>query len=93
MEQIVVEYLHIMVYCCLQDPEVTFSDDIGKVESYDPQLHSEIIDGEPLREFCIVVFPALIVVPVSNGEHDAHEQQQTLSTRFVMGTKEVVTDV
>lgn len=58
LERIVEEYLHIAVLCCLRNPVVTFTDDLGEIECYDPDRHSEPIDGEPAGEWCIVIFPA-----------------------------------
>lgn len=82
LEQIVREYLHILVYCCLQSPALTFSDDLGQVGRYNPQVHSEPIDGEPADEFCVVIFPALIAASDSTrwGEIEFVSPRYVLSS-------------
>lgn len=82
--KIVEEYLHIMVCCRLQQPAVAFTDDVGKVERYDSAVHSESIDGEPAKKWCVVVFPALTAP--THGE-DPGGAAKVLGRRFVLAKK------
>lgn len=70
-------YLGIMVGCCLQHPPVTFTDDLGKVQRYNEDIHSEPIDGEAAGDWCVVVFPALVT------EHQ-WGVTEVLAPRFVL---------
>lgn len=75
---IVPDYLSIMVSCCLQDPPITFTDDIGKVQRYNSDIHAKPIDGrKPAGDRCIVVFPSLVVA----GEWGNH---QPFHPRYVL---------
>ncbi|CAB1102253.1 unnamed protein product [Ectocarpus sp. CCAP 1310/34] len=56
------QYMVIMVNVRLQYPPVTFSTtDCGKVQQFDPDLHSDV-GGEGVRrgQECITVFPAIM---------------------------------
>lgn len=78
LEKIVEEYLNIAVLCCLQQPAVAFTDDLGEVERYSPERHSGSIDGEAAGPWCIVIFPAF----VEDGGVPGGEK--VLGKRFVM---------
>lgn len=78
LEKIVQEYLTIAVLCCLQHPVVTFTDDLGVVDRYCPDRHSEPIDGETAGEWCIVIFPAFVEAGGVPGE------ERVVGKRFVL---------
>lgn len=79
--QVVKAYIKIMVNCCLQDPPVTFTDDLGTIQRYDEGVHSEPIDGDALSEWCVVVFPALVVA-TARGEPELLEQRFILARSY-----------
>ena len=83
---IVVDYIGIMVMCCLQRPAVIFSDDLGEVQRFDPEVHSEPIDGEPVGEdSCIIVFPALMeAVDGGGGAVRVGGRGTVVGKRFVL---------
>eukprot|EP00752_Nemacystus_decipiens_P002181 g2076.t1 len=62
LEQLVREYLLILVGALLQHPSVEFATDCGMEDVFDPNTHAESIDGDDVGvgEKCIVVFPALL---------------------------------
>lgn len=88
LQKLIQEYLHIMVGCRLQQPEVKFTDDIGKVERYDPKVHSELVDGHAVKEWCTVVFPALLVVDGDDGEWNRQRNGVVVGQRFVLAKDE-----
>ena len=61
LDQVVAEYLPIMVGATLLEPAVAFSNDCGTEQPFDPTIHAESIDGDAVKvgQPCIVVFPAL----------------------------------
>lgn len=67
-----------MVNCCLQNPPITFTDDLGTIQRYDEDIHSEPIDGSGLSEWCVVIFPALVVA-AARGEPELLEQRFVLA--------------
>ncbi|CAM9903226.1 unnamed protein product [Pylaiella littoralis] len=80
LEKIVKEYLRLAVLCCLQQPVVTFTDDLGEVERYHPERHSEPLDGEPPGEWSIVVFPAFVVA-VAGGDRT---EERVVGKRLIL---------
>lgn len=83
---IVEDYIAIMVMCCLQQAAVSFTDDIGEVQSFNPEVHSAPIDGEPGEDSsCIIVFPALMVA--ADGGEPAGEAT-VVAKRFVLRAAE-----
>lgn len=86
LNKIVYEYLRITVYCCLQKPAVTFTDDLGNVERYNTEVHATPIDGEQPGEWCVVVFPALMV---ATGGEDWGAGPEVVGKRFVLTSKGV----
>lgn len=84
LEKIVEEYLHIAVLCCLQYPVVTFTDDLGEIERYSPERHSEPIDGEPAGEWCIVVFPAFVGAGGGGKACGSAAEDNVVGKRFVL---------
>lgn len=81
LDKIVEEYLKITVVCCLQQRVVTFTDDLGEVERYSPERHSEPIDGEPAAEWCIVVFPAFVV---AGGDGGTGGEEHVVGKRLIL---------
>lgn len=80
---VIMEYLKILVFSTLQHPVVHFTDDCGKVQEYQKDLHFPPIDGERVQPTCTVVFPALLT-----GEARAGGSGQVLSKRFVLALVE-----
>ncbi|CAN0193380.1 unnamed protein product, partial [Ectocarpus sp. 12 AP-2014] len=62
LDSVALQYMVVMVNVRLQYPPVTFSTtDCGKVQQFDPELHSDV-GGEGVRpgQECIIVFPAIM---------------------------------
>lgn len=90
LEKIVEEYLHIAVLCCLQHPVVTFTDDLGEIERYSPERHSEPVDGEPAGEWCIIIFPAFVGAGGGGGGKERGSgaaEDNVVGKRFVLNHK------
>ncbi|CAM9203769.1 unnamed protein product [Ectocarpus sp. 8 AP-2014] len=63
LDSVALQYMLVMVNMRLQYPPVTFSTtDCGKVQQFDPELHSDVGGGGvvPGQE-CIIVFPAIMM--------------------------------
>lgn len=79
LREVVTEYLGIMVWCCLQQPPVTFTDDLGKLQRYDPDIHAEPVNGETSEgDWCIVIFPALVLAG-EWGDHEPIDRRYVIS--------------
>lgn len=76
--EVVTDYLGIMVSCCLQQPPVTFTDDLGKMQPYTTDTQAHAVNAETQEgDICIVIFPAMVVA----GEWGDHE---ALHERYVL---------
>lgn len=82
LEKIVAEYLNMAVLCSLQQPVVTFTDDLGEVERYCPERHSEPLDGEPAGEWGIIIFPAFVVA--GDGEEGGNGEEHAVGKRLIL---------
>eukprot|EP00752_Nemacystus_decipiens_P002186 g2081.t1 len=80
LDQVVAEYLPILVGAQLQYPCVAFFNGCGTQQVFDAAIHAESIDGAAIEagQLCFVVFPSTMV------DHEGGQGFQPLSKSYIL---------